>query len=155
VKAAFTRVALGGLVIMGLVFALLWTLQRQLIYLPSRGPVPPAAAVLDHANDVQLRTSDGLDLGAWFIQPTGKGNGVTVLVANGKAVDRSLRAPLMQGLAGRGFAVLLFDYRGYGGNPGSPSEEGLARDIRAAHRFLVAEAVVAPDLSARAWAPPS
>jgi fermentation-respiration switch protein FrsA (DUF1100 family) len=28
--------------------------------------------------------------------------------------------------------VLLFDYRGYGGNPGRPSEQGLARDVRAA-----------------------
>jgi hypothetical protein len=35
--------------------------------------------------------------------------------------------------------VLLFDYRGYGGNPGRPSEEGLARDVRAAHRFLIEE----------------
>jgi hypothetical protein len=29
-------------------------------------------------------------------------------------------------------AVLLFDYRGYGGNPGLPHEEGIARDARAA-----------------------
>ena len=36
-------------------------------------------------------------------------------------------------------AVLLFDYRGYGGNPGHPSELGLARDVRAAHQFLVGE----------------
>jgi pimeloyl-ACP methyl ester carboxylesterase len=40
--------------------------------------------------------------------------------------------------------VLLFDYRGYGGNPGRPSEQGLARDVRAAHRFLIEEAEVAP-----------
>jgi fermentation-respiration switch protein FrsA (DUF1100 family) len=32
--------------------------------------------------------------------------------------------------------VLLFDYRGYGGNPGSPSEPGLALDVRAARGFL-------------------
>jgi pimeloyl-ACP methyl ester carboxylesterase len=37
--------------------------------------------------------------------------------------------------------VLLFDYRGYGGNPGHPSEEGLALDVRAAHRFLVDQGV--------------
>jgi hypothetical protein len=41
--------------------------------------------------------------------------------------------------------VLLFDYRGYGGNPGSPSEAGLARDVRAARRFLVEEAGFPPD----------
>jgi uncharacterized protein len=46
--------------------------------------------------------------------------------------------------AGAGLAVLLFDYRGYGGNPGRPSEQGLARDVRAAHRFLIDEAEVAP-----------
>jgi pimeloyl-ACP methyl ester carboxylesterase len=35
--------------------------------------------------------------------------------------------------------VLLFDYRGYGGNPGHPSEEGLALDVRAARRFLIGQ----------------
>ena len=35
-------------------------------------------------------------------------------------------------LSRRGFAVVLMDYRGYGGNPGSPTEEGLARDALAA-----------------------
>ena len=32
----------------------------------------------------------------------------------------------------RGLAVLLMDYRGYGGNPGNPSEDGLAADADAA-----------------------
>jgi pimeloyl-ACP methyl ester carboxylesterase len=41
--------------------------------------------------------------------------------------------------------VLLFDYRGYGGNAGSPSEEGLARDVRAARAHLLEEAGVPPD----------
>src|SRR5665647_2032654 len=40
---------------------------------------------------------------------------------------------------------LLFDYRGYGGNQGSPSEQGLARDVRAARSYLLQEAGVAPD----------
>ncbi len=35
---------------------------------------------------------------------------------------------LAEELRRRGLAVLLMDYRGYGGNPGSPSEEGLAAD---------------------------
>jgi fermentation-respiration switch protein FrsA (DUF1100 family) len=61
-----------------------------------------------------------------------------VLVANGNAGNRSGRAPLARALAARGLSVLLFDYRGYGGNPGSPSEAGLARDVRAAYRFLAA-----------------
>jgi uncharacterized protein len=118
-----------------------WVLQRRLIYLPSTGAVPSAASMLAGAGDVQLMASDGLQLGAWYIPARRQADTFTVLVANGNAGDRSLRAPLAKALANQGFGVLLFDYRGYGGNPGSPSEEGLARDVRAAHRFLTDEGV--------------
>lgn len=37
----------------------------------------------------------------------------------------------------RGLAVLLMDYRGYGGNPGKPSEDGLAADADAAVDALI------------------
>ena len=54
-----------------------------------------------------------------------------VLVCNGNGGNRSMRAPLAAALARMGLHVLLFDYRGYGGNPGHPTEEGLAADARA------------------------
>jgi alpha-beta hydrolase superfamily lysophospholipase len=119
-------------------------LQRRLIYFPSRAQVPRAEAVVAGAREVTLRTVDGLVLGAWLVEAGEPERGVTVLVANGNAGNRSLRAPLARALASAGLAVLLFDYRGYGGNPGRPSEQGLACDVRAAHRFLIAEAGVAP-----------
>jgi uncharacterized protein len=116
-------------------------LQRRMIYFPSPGPVPSAARVLEGGRDVTLTTSDGLVLGAWHF-PCADTDGVTVLVANGNGGDRSLRAPLARALAWRGLGVLLFDYRGYAGNPGVPSEQGLALDVRAARRFLLEEAGV-------------
>jgi uncharacterized protein len=119
-------------------------LQRRLIYFPFPAEVPPAAAVVAGAREVTLRTVDSLALGAWLVEPGEPGRGVAVLVANGNAGNRSLRAPLARALASAGLAVLLFDYRGYGGNPGRPSEQGLARDVRAAHRFLLEEAELAP-----------
>lgn len=122
----------------------LWLGQRHLIYLPDAGPVPAAATVLPGASDVVLHTEDGLALGAWFVPAEGPRRGVTVLVANGNASDRSLRAPLAAALRAEGLDVLLFDYRGYGGNPGSPSEEGLAADARAAHDHLVTARAVPP-----------
>jgi hypothetical protein len=39
--------------------------------------------------------------------------------------DRSSRAPVAAALKQAGFPVLLFDYRGYGGNLGDPSEPRL------------------------------
>jgi fermentation-respiration switch protein FrsA (DUF1100 family) len=124
-----------------LLIAMMWFFQRSLIYLPSRGPVPAANEVIDGAKDVTLETSDGLRLHAWFVPAQESGNGVTVLVANGNAGDRSFRAPLAHALAKEGMSVLLFDYRGYGDNPGQPSEEGLALDARAAYRFLKAKGI--------------
>ena len=44
-----------------------------------------------------------------------------------------------------GLAVLLFDYRGYGGNPGHPTEEGLAADARAALGYLAGRPEVDPE----------
>jgi fermentation-respiration switch protein FrsA (DUF1100 family) len=116
----------------------LWSQQRRLIYFPSPGPVPPAAAVLPGGRDVVVDTEDGIRLGAWYF-PAGR---TAVLVCNGNAGDRSMRATLAAALNRMGLSVLLFDYRGYGGNPGSPSEEGLAADARATRAWLAARADV-------------
>ena len=124
---------------------LLWAFQRRLIYLPSPGPVPPAATVLPGAEDVSFETADGLRLQGWFVPPVGPGGrGPAVLVCNGNGGDRSMRAGLAAALARMGLAVLLFDYRGYGGNPGSPTEEGLADDARAALEYLAGRPEVDP-----------
>jgi fermentation-respiration switch protein FrsA (DUF1100 family) len=68
-----------------------------------------------------------------------------VLVCNGNGGDRSMRAPLAAALSRMGLAVLLFDYRGYGGNPGHPTEEGLAADARAALGYLAGRPEVDPE----------
>jgi fermentation-respiration switch protein FrsA (DUF1100 family) len=139
------RVLLILLAAAALVLLALWAVQRRLIYQPDRQAVPPAAALLPGARDVRLVTDDGLELNAWLVPATTADRGVTVLVASGNGGDRSLRSPLARALAARGVSVLLFDYRGYGGNPGSPTEQGLALDVRAAHRFLVGQAGVPPE----------
>jgi pimeloyl-ACP methyl ester carboxylesterase len=87
-----------------------------------------------------------LTLGAWYVPPApGRDRGLTVLVAPGNGGNRAGRAPLAEALTEAGFAVLLFDYRGYGGNPGNPTERGLARDVRAARDHLVRERGVPAD----------
>jgi uncharacterized protein len=135
------RVGLVVLAVVVLGMALLWAGQRRLIYLPDGGPVPPAAsAVGASGRDVTLVTEDGLELGGWLVGPAGADRRVHVLFAAGNAGNRAYRAPLARALAAAGFTVLLFDYRGYGGNPGRPFEVGLATDVRAARRFLLDQA---------------
>jgi uncharacterized protein len=139
------RAALIVSTIIALLVVVVWGLQRRLIYLPSGSVGSPAAAGLNGAQDVVLETSDGLKLGGWFVPAAAPSRGMAVLVANGNAGNRAGRAPLARALSERGLAVLLFDYRGYGGNPGRPSERGLGRDLRAAYRFLVHHAGVPRD----------
>jgi uncharacterized protein len=131
---------------------LLWLFQRRLLYFPAPGPVPPAASVLPGAEDVTFETPDGLRLAGWFVpappgDPAGRGGRArpAVLVCNGNGGDRSMRAPLAAALARMGLAVLVFDYRGYGGNPGHPTEEGLAADARGALGYLAGRPEVDPE----------
>ena len=114
---------------------MLWSLQRRLMYFPF-GSVPPPQAVGLNAEEVTFTTGDGLSLHAWLVPPTTRPEGVTVVVFNGNAGNRAYRASLASGLARSGFATLLFDYRGFGGTPGVPTEAGLALDARAAVAYL-------------------
>jgi pimeloyl-ACP methyl ester carboxylesterase len=145
--SAPVRVALVVLVVLALVVTVAWLLQRRLIFFPDRSAPPHASQVIAGAQDVTLRTVDGMALGAWLIRPPPgtPDRRLAALVAPGNAGNRLGRAPLGSALAGLGLTVLLVDYRGYGGNPGSPSEEGLARDIDAARTYLVDQAGIPGD----------
>jgi fermentation-respiration switch protein FrsA (DUF1100 family) len=126
------------LAILALVLLLFWLGQRRMIYFPF-GEVPaPAAAGLPRAEEITFSTDDGLTLRGWFVRA--QATATTVIVFNGNAGNRAFRAPLAAALAARGISTLLFDYRGYGGNPGRPTEEGLAADARAARRYVTGRA---------------
>ncbi|GAB3170722.1 alpha/beta hydrolase [Myceligenerans halotolerans] len=134
--AALTAVVLA--VVAGLGVGGAWLGQDALVYHPDRSSPGHASRVLDGGVDVALVTADGLELAAWFVPPAPDAHDreVAVLVAPGNAGNRLARAGLAARLAERGFAVLLLDYRGYGGNPGRPSEAGLALDAQAARQAL-------------------
>jgi uncharacterized protein len=149
-RAVLTSLLVAAAVLLAVV-GLLWSQQRRLIYYPAPRAVPPAAAVLPAAEEVSFTTEDGLRLAGWFVpaaSPPGRGSrqarSPAVLVCNGNAGNRSLRAPLAAALARAGLAVLLFDYRGFAANPGRPTEEGLAADARAALAYLAARPDVDP-----------
>jgi uncharacterized protein len=137
------RSALAVVVICLTIFAVLWALQRKLIYFPSAYVPDPASMGLSGAVAVTFPTSDGLTLNGWYVSRTPQPKDV-VLVFNGNAGNRAHRAAFADALTRLGAAVLLFDYRGYGGNPGSPTEDGLRRDARAARSYLLTRPDVDP-----------
>jgi fermentation-respiration switch protein FrsA (DUF1100 family) len=136
-----------GVVAVGavLLVTLLWAVQRALIYFPLPDELAPVATALPGAEAVTLQTEGGLHLGGWFLPAAGAESSATMLVFNGNAGDRSFRAPLAADLSQAELSVLLFDYRGYGRNPGTPSEAGLLMDARAARAYLAGRGDVDPD----------
>lgn len=124
-----------------LVLALLWIFQRQFIYAASRLPPgePPPGYIA-----AELATSDGLRLTAWY-RKAGAGRPTLVLFsAQGASLPWS--AEWADGMAQSALGLLLVSYRGFDANPGSPSEDGLYRDGRAALAWLSAHGVKNPVL---------
>jgi fermentation-respiration switch protein FrsA (DUF1100 family) len=123
----------------------LFFFQRQLLYHPDKTRPQLAGLGQIGVREVGLSTDDGLSLLSWYLPPrpdyqhqTGRpvivyfhGNGGHI----GYRVDRLLR------FARDGYGVLMLEYRGYGGNPGVPTETGFYADARAAVGFLEREGV--------------
>ncbi len=130
--------ALRAAVLLALVYgalvALLYLGQRSLMYFPDGNRPDKAAAGLPQLAEVRLRTADGLELLAWHRAPDGELP--TFVYFHGNAGSIQHRGFKLRPIVERGFGLLAVEYRGYGGNPGRPSELGLRRDGQAALRFL-------------------
>lgn len=129
-----SRRVLAVLAVVLVVIVVLWSVQGRLTYFPTGAP-PPVDEVLPAGEQVELQTSDGLALDAWWVP----GGPTAVMVLHGNGGNRAGRAPLAEALHELGLSVLLVDYRGYGGNPGTPNQDGLVADARAAADWLATQ----------------
>jgi fermentation-respiration switch protein FrsA (DUF1100 family) len=158
----------GGLVLLGLAAVLLWRSRKPgrfryvrrgtialatlaaayVLLLPlgiailathrPRAAVRPAELGRTY-EDITLRTSDGLDLAAWYVPSL---NGAAVI----SYPTRQGKLPQARMLVRHGYGVLLLDARGYDGSQGDPNLFGWAgeKDIDAAVAWLGAR----PDVEA-------
>ncbi len=137
-----------ALVVVEVLFPAVLALARnRLLFYPWATPAPetglPALAHVD-GRLVRVRRADGRALAAYDVRPAGFDTeaGPVVLFLHGNAGNIALRAETLAWFAeGTGARVLLLEWSGFGGNDGSPSEEELAEDARAAFDHLVAEGV--------------
>ena len=128
-----------AVVIYGLVVASLYLLQRRILFVPNPNVPERDTAGLSDMAEVRLETADGLALLSWY-RPAEPGR-PSVIYFQGNAGNIGHRGHTVRPMLDRGWGVLLVGYRGYGGNAGSPSEEGLHADAAAAAAFLVGEGV--------------
>src|SRR4051794_26889138 len=116
-------IAAGSVALVAGLLTLVWATQRRLMYFPADDVPTPGELGLAGVEPVRFETNDGIKLSGWFFPASGPPPHVTVLVFNGNAGNRSHRTSLAAALHRHGWQVLLFDYRGYGGNPGTPTEQ--------------------------------
>lgn len=79
---------------------------------------------------VAVTTADGLSLDGYYWAPEA-GNDTLVIYFHGNSGNHREASARAQALRAGGHGVLVASYRGYGDNPGSPSEEGLFADAEA------------------------
>jgi fermentation-respiration switch protein FrsA (DUF1100 family) len=117
----------------------LYFFQRHLIYFPeSNFPIPEAAGVPE-MRVINLYTKDHLILKSWYKPPNL--NHPMILYLHGNGGHIGYRAEIVQPFLRQGYGALLLTYRGYSGNPGKPSEQGLYEDARTAVEFLKGEKI--------------
>ncbi|MBT4463757.1 MAG: alpha/beta hydrolase [Rhodospirillaceae bacterium] len=112
----------------------LYFLQRSLLYHPDTSQPDMKAAGVADMQAVQATTSDGLELLSWY--RAADADMPTVVLFQGNAGNIELRGSKARPFMDAGYGMMLVGYRGFGGNPGSPSEQGLYEDARAALRYL-------------------
>jgi fermentation-respiration switch protein FrsA (DUF1100 family) len=111
----------------------MWCFQRQLLYHPNVNIKPPQSYNLHSFKEVQLYAADKTALQAWH-HPS-KDGFPTILFFHGNAGHLGDRAEFLNSLSQAGFGIFALSYRGFGGSKGSPSEEGLYQDARAAIEY--------------------
>jgi fermentation-respiration switch protein FrsA (DUF1100 family) len=109
--------------------------QRRFLYIPDTSRPDISTAGVADARALTVPTKDGLDLLAWLADPGSDAQPV-VLYLHGNAGNIGYRAARFVRLTRFGWGVLLLEYRGYGGNPGAPTEAGLYQDARAGYDAL-------------------
>ncbi len=112
---------------------ILYSKQRDFIYFPDQNI--PRKAVDGVIQDISVTTEDGLELSAWFIKPGARDKPV-ILFFHGNAGNISHRLFKVSEYINAGYGVLMAEYRGYGGNPSTPTEDGLYKDGRACFAWL-------------------
>ncbi|VBB69728.1 hypothetical protein RIEGSTA812A_PEG_1201 [invertebrate metagenome] len=116
------------------------TMQRSFMYYPHPIMTSPVESGVPEMQAVHLSSSDALTLTSWYAPP--RAGQPTVLYCHGNAGNIATRAFKVKPFLKDGYGVILVGYRGYGANPGAPTEAGLYADAQAALRYLLTQGIV-------------
>lgn len=135
------RIAAATLDSYGRIASDLFAFQRSLLYQVGNDVPDLARAGIEGFQAVEARTQDGLTLISWYRAATP--GMATLMVTHGNAGHIGHRVGKLAAFAEKGYGLFLVGYRGFGGNPGTPNEQGLYSDGRAGLAWLARHGVSA------------
>jgi len=124
------------LVLAALIYGAICFVVSRLIYQPTRYPGGWWHTQSESgAQDVWLRTRDGVRLHGWWVEAPG--SRLITLFLHGNGGNLAHSPGHLREIAAAGSSVLILDYRGYGKSAGRPTERGLYRDADAGYDYLI------------------
>ncbi len=133
----FVFLIISGIFVYLLFVASLYFFQRKVIYYPNPSRQDRAVYKADDMAVVKVTTEDALELEGWYKAP--QDNKPVIVVFHGNASHMGMSAWKVRAFMDAGYGALLPAYRGYAGNPGKPSEQGLYKDARGFLSWLITE----------------
>ena len=121
--------------------------QRQRVFRPLDRMIRafPSDAGLDYSAFTLPVTKMDYITG-WYVpgHASGGGQGWTIIFCHGNSGNIGGLVEVAEVMTGLGFAIVLFDYRGYGASSGRPGEAEMYADAEACYRYLVEQREVSP-----------
>lgn len=113
-------------------------LARSVLFPGCPEPFPPASRLPTGVRRVETRASDGATV-TGALCSSGVANAPVAIYFHGNGESAAQNLWLAPVLNREGVDVFLAEYRGYGGNAGSPSEEGFYADAEGALAWLASQ----------------
>jgi pimeloyl-ACP methyl ester carboxylesterase len=115
------------------VMALMYLVQRAMMYFPEKVRTAPAEAGFAEAQEIVLDSAGSERVIAWHVAP--RGGKPVVLYFHGNGGALRYRVARFRALVADGAGLVALSYRGYAGSSGRPTEAGLIADGTAAYEF--------------------
>lgn len=131
--------AMVPLVIVAAYLALLFVVQRSMLF-PTPPPMPSAPA---GAEVVRVRAEGG-EAYALFLPSRAAGPAALIMFMHGNGELADFWVDEFEVAREWGFGILLVEYPGYGGAPGSPSEQSIMESARALYGWAATDPRVDP-----------
>ena len=136
------------LLIFGLIYFFLiiftYLFQRNLLYHPEENNYS-GDKILVNIEKIKITTNDQIDLISWYHNKN-KNNFKTILFLHGNAGTLENRIHKINHFKNMNINFLIIAWRGFSGNVGKPTEEGLYNDARSAVSWLENQGIMKKDI---------